>query len=91
MINPITALLGKASASPAIQGISQMAGMVQASQNPQAALDQLAQNNPQMKQVMQYIQQNGGDAKSAFYALARQKGRDPTQIINQALGMMNLK
>ena len=56
--------------------------------NPQAAIGQMAQNNPQMQQVMQFVQQNGGDAKSAFYALARQKGVDPEAIIQQARNMM---
>ena len=83
MINPFAMLLGKAASNPAMQGISQMAGMVQAAQNPQAALSRMTQNNPQMQQVMQYIQQNGGDPKAAFYALARQKGVDPNEIIRQ--------
>jgi hypothetical protein len=88
MGNPILELLGKAQNNPAMQGISQMAGMVQAAQNPQAAVSQMAQNNPQMQQVMQYVQQNGGDAKAAFYALAKQKGIDPNLIIKQVQGMM---
>lgn len=88
MINPIMAMLGRAQSNPAMQGISQMAGMVQAAQNPQAALSQMAQNNPQIQQVMQYVQQNGGDARTAFYALAKQKGVDPDAIIQQVQGMM---
>lgn len=62
--------------------------MVHAAQNPQAAVSQMAQSNPQMQYVMQYIQQNGGDAKAAFYALAKQKGVDPDAILQQAQGMM---
>lgn len=64
-----------------------MAGMVKAAQNPQETLNQLSQNNPQMQQVMQYVNQNGGDAKTAFYALAKQKGIDPDKIIQQVQGM----
>jgi len=62
--------------------------MVQAAQNPQAAVSQMTQNNPQMQQVMQYVQQNGGDPKAAFFALAKQKGIDPNVIIQQVKGMM---
>lgn len=88
MINPIAELLGRTTGNPAMQGISQMAETVKAAQNPQAALSQMAQNNPQVQQVMQYVRQNGGDAKSAFYALAKQKGIDPDTIIQQVQGMM---
>ena len=87
MNNPFMSLLGRAT-NPAMQQISQMAGMAQAMQNPQAAIGQMAQNNPQMQQVIQYVQQNGGDAKAAFYNLARQKGVDPNTIIQQVNSMM---
>lgn len=39
-------------------------------------------NNPQMQQVMNYVNANGGDAKTAFYNLAAQKGINPDEIIN---------
>ena len=48
----------------------------------------MAQNDPRMQQVMQYVQQNGGDPRSAFYALAKQKGVDPNAIIQQVRSMM---
>ena len=88
MSNPIMELLGKVTSNPAMQGISQMAGMVKAAQNPQAAVNRMAQSNPQMQQVLQFVQQNGGDARSAFYALAKQKGVDPNTIISQVQNMM---
>ena len=88
MINPFMEMLGGMQNSRAMQGISQIAGMVHAAQNPQAAVSQMSQSNPQMQYVMQYIQQNGGDAKAAFYALAKQKGVDPDAILQQAQGMM---
>lgn len=45
--------------------------------------NQAIQNNPQMKQVMEYINQNGGDPKTAFYKLAKEKGVDPEEILKQ--------
>ena len=45
--------------------------------NPQMML----QNLPQYKQVMDIVQANGGDAKSAFYAKAKEMGIDPDEII----------
>ena len=88
MVNPFQAMLGGTQNSPVSQQISQMAGMVRAAQNPQAALNQLAQNNDHIQQVMQLIRQNGGDAKSLFYAMAKQKGIDPNTIISQLQEMM---
>ena len=45
--------------------------------NPQMMLQQM----PQYKQVMDYVNQNGGDAKSAFYAKAKEMGVDPDEIL----------
>ena len=50
--------------------------------DPRAMLEQLAQRNPNYQQAMQLIQQNGGDARKAFYDLANQKGVDPNEILN---------
>ena len=86
MPNPIMALLGRT--NPAMQGISQMVKMAKASQNPQAAIQQMAQSDPRLQQVMQVIQQNGGDAKAAFYNMAKQRGVNPEDIIKQLQGMM---
>jgi hypothetical protein len=52
------------------------------------AFNQMAANNPQMQQVMQVIQQNGGDARQAFYNMAQQRGVDPNTIIGQVQSMM---
>ena len=52
-------------------------------ENPNAMLQQMAQNNPQLKQTLDYINQNGGNAKDLFYAMAKQKGVDPNTILNQ--------
>lgn len=56
--------------------------MVRGAQNPQAMLQSMVNQNPQMQQVMNLIRQSGGDPKNAFYALAKQKGIDPNQILN---------
>lgn len=65
-----------------VQSLRQIANAVRNSQNPQMMLMQLAQSNPQMKQAIEYIGQNGGNAKEAFYALAKQKGVNPDTILN---------
>lgn len=55
---------------------------VQMAQNPQTALMQMVQNNPQMKQVVEYVNANGGNPKDAFYKLAQERGIDPDSILN---------
>lgn len=65
-----------------MQSLRQIANAVRNSRNPQMMLMQLAQSNPQMKQAIEYIGQNGGNAKEAFYALAKQKGVNPDTILN---------
>lgn len=56
-----------------LQTISQIKSMG----NPQMMLQQM----PQYKQVMDYVNANGGDAKSAFYTKAKEMGIDPDQIV----------
>lgn len=45
-------------------------------------LNMLAQNNPQLRQVMDVVQKSGGDPQKAFYALAKQMGINPQQILD---------
>ena len=52
-------------------------------QNPQAMLGQALMQNPQLKQVMDYVNANGGDAKAAFYKLAGEMGVDPEEVLKQ--------
>ena len=61
--------------------IKQMMNMVRSAGNPQAMIQFIAQNNPQMKQVMDIVHQSGGDPKAAFYKMAEEKGVNPEQIL----------
>ena len=62
-----------------IQMIKQMAQMVKSSNNPQMMMYNLLSQNPRMSQLLNMF---GGDPKTAFYNLARQKGVDPDQFIS---------
>jgi hypothetical protein len=57
--------------------------MFKSAQNPQALLNNMASQNPQLKQVMEAINQHGGDPKKAFYDIAKERGIDPNEILNQ--------
>ena len=48
--------------------------------NPNAMINKLLNQNPQVQQI---IQQYGGDAQKAFYSIAQQMGVDPEQILSQ--------
>ena len=54
--------------------------------NPIQQVAQFAKNPltmmPQYQQAMNLIQQAGGDARAAFYQLAKEKGVDPNQILS---------
>lgn len=74
-------LNGRTSLPSNIQQIKNMMNMLRSSNNPQALLQNMIQQNPQMKNVMDIIQQNGGDPKTAFYNLANQRGVNPNEIL----------
>ena len=61
----------------------EMLNQVRKSPNPDAAMQNMLYNNPNFQKLLTYINQNGGDAKTAFYNMAAQKGIDPNIILNQ--------
>lgn len=67
---------------PNLAPVRQMMQMVRGAQNPNAMLQMMAQQNPQLQQAMSIVQQAGGDPQKAFYALCQQRGVDPQQILN---------
>lgn len=60
-----------------------MINQVKSSSDPNATMQTILQANPQFQGVVNYINQNGGNAKAAFYNLAAQKGVDPNTILSQ--------
>lgn len=68
--------------NPGMTQIKQMMSMVRTAGNPQAMLNQMMQNNPQLQDAMRLVKQAGGDPKKAFYDLAQQRGVDPDEILN---------
>ena len=67
-----------------MQTAGRIKGMMQTirtAANPQAALNAMMMNNPQMKQVMDIVNQHGGDPMRAFTEVARENGMDPEEIL----------
>jgi len=58
-----------------------MAQMFKSASNPNALVNQMMSQNPQVRQI---INQYGGDPKTAFYKYAEANGIDP----NDVLGML---
>ena len=75
MINPMLANLNQGR-------LSQIVNQIKSIGNPQMMLQQM----PQYKQVMNYVNQNGGDAKSAFYNKAKEMGIDPEEVLKAMRG-----
>lgn len=63
-----------------MQSIRQLKSLMKG--DPAAVVNQMLQKSPQGKEIMRLIQESGGDPKTAFYKLARDKGIDPDAFIN---------
>ena len=79
MQNPMLQNLNQSRIFP----IKQMMQTIKNAGNPQMMFNQMMAQNPQYKQVMEYINAHGGDAKAAFYKMAQEKGVNPDDILNQ--------
>ena len=76
-MNPILQTIGNQN----LGQIRSMINMVRSAGDPQAMINQLMQTNPQMRNVMSYINQSGGDPKRAFYRKAQERGVDTDEIL----------
>lgn len=84
-MNPMMQNLFSGRLMQTIGPVRQMMQTVRAAQNPSLALQQMANQNPQLRQALQLVQESGGDGKAAFEKLARDNGIDPQMI----MGMLN--
>lgn len=80
-MNPMLQSLNQSRLSQNLTPIKNMMSMIKNAGNPQMMLQQMMSQNPQIQQVMQYVKDNGGSAKTAFYKLAEQKGVNPEEIL----------
>lgn len=87
MPNPLNQILGQAPApmnnqsGQMVQSFQRMAQMLKGAKNPEAAIMQLAQQNPQVSQIMQMCQ--GRNPKEVFLQECQNRGIDPEQIMSQ--------
>lgn len=60
--------------------------LIQQAKNPSGLLQTLMLNNPQYAEVMNLVNQYGGDPKKAFYETAKARGVDPNSILSVLRG-----
>lgn len=78
MANPIISkLMSQQGINP---NLKNMVSMMKGAKNPEAMIQQLASQNPQMKQVLDMV--GNGDPKQIFMNACKQKGIDPNQILS---------
>ena len=66
-----------------MQQIKNLMRTVQMSANPQFALQQIINQNPNLKNILNLANSNGADLQQLFYAMAQQKGVDPQQVLRE--------
>lgn len=57
-----------------------MMDALKTAQNPQAMLNQMVTSNPKLKQVMELVNQYGGDPNKALEEVSKQYGVTPNDI-----------
>lgn len=84
MGNPIVEMLTRQQTqSPkGDNSVTDMISQVKNSSDPNSALYALAAKNQNVRTALEYVQQNGGSAKAAFYNLANSKGVNPNDILS---------
>ena len=66
----------------ALASVKRMIKTLQGVNNPEQAIQNLAQQNPPISGIMQ-MANGAGSLKNLFYQTAKQKGIDPNAIISQ--------
>lgn len=88
-MNPLAQMTGSQSTGinfQAVQNIKQMFAYLNAMSNPQAALMQMAQSNPQISELLQMC--HGKNPKDVFSEQCKQHGLNPDEAIKQIRSMM---
>jgi hypothetical protein len=68
-----------------VSPINEVYSLYRSGGNPMILLNKMAQNNPQVKNVMSMLNQ-GANPQQLFYSLCQQRGVDPTTILSQFNG-----
>ena len=75
MLNPIM----QAIQNPRMEQIKNTISMMKNAGNPQALVEQMLNQNPQVKN---FLAQNNNDPRQAFYSMANQMGINPDDVLS---------
>lgn len=62
--------------------LRQMVQLYKNSKNPMLAMQNMLEQNKELKTVMNFVNKNGGNAQQLFYELAREAGVNPQDVLN---------
>ena len=65
-----------------LQQIKNLMSMVQMSSDPQTALLNIINQNPNLRNIVMLAKSNGSNLEQVFYALAQQRGVNPNDVLN---------
>lgn len=68
--------------NPLIGQFKNMFQMIQYSRNPSAMIEKMISQNPQGKQIMDYVNSFNGDYEKAFKSKAQEMGIDPNEFMS---------
>lgn len=81
MSNPLMGMIGGTSGNNPFGMMQKMMGFMRGAQNPGEMLQNMAQNNPNIKKAIDMC--NGRNPKDVFMEMCQQNGMNPNDIINK--------
>jgi len=81
LLNPRSNVSQRPQQSPQMDQLRQMVQLYKNSKNPMLAMQNMLEQNKELKTVMNFVNRNGGNAQQLFYELAREAGVDPQEVL----------
>ena len=82
LLNPRNNVSQRLQQSPQMDQLRQMVQLYKNSKNPMLAMQNMLEQNQELKVVMNFVNKNGGNAQQLFYELAREAGVNPQDVLN---------
>lgn len=82
LLNPRNNVSQRPQQSPQMDQLRQMVQLYKNSKNPMLAMQNMLEQNQELKVVMNFVNKNGGNAQQLFYELAREAGVNPQDVLN---------
>ena len=63
--------------------IARIKTLINSTKNPQALIETMTKNNPQLQTVLTMVQNSNKSPKDIFYEMAQKNGLNPDEIVSQ--------